>query len=101
MSFGCVVGVRYLRTHALLYLAGFLELSHFLLGLVELLCEVGVCMQTGYTYRTGDTTCVNVALEVVTADDTAFAHLVTALQDFVLAVGIKFGEYQGCGPTYG
>ena len=43
-----------------------------------------------------DTSGIDIALEMVTADDAAFAHLISAFEDFVLALRVDFGKNQRC-----
>ena len=52
-------------------LAGLLEIFEFFFGFGKLGLESGIGMETGHGYGTGDTACVNVALEMIAADDTA------------------------------
>lgn len=84
---------------ALGHLALFLEFLELVLGLLELGLECGIGMQAGHCDSACDASGINVALEMVTADYTALAHVIAALENFVLAFGIDFGKHECGGPS--
>ena len=81
------------------YLTGLFEFTELFLGLFELFLESWVGVQTGHGDRTCDTSGIDIALEMITADDAALAHLISAFQDLVLTFGIDLGQYQSGGPS--
>ena len=78
-------------------LALFFKLFEFGLGFFELSLEGRVGVKSGDCHRACDTSGIDIALEMITADDAAFAHLISAFEDFVLALRVNLGEDQcGC-----
>ena len=74
----------------------FFQLFEFGLGFFELSLESRVSVEACDGDSSCDTSGIDIALEMVTADDAAFAHLISAFEDFVLALRVDFGKNQRC-----
>ena len=77
------------------------QLLEFGFGFFELSLESRVSMEACDGDSSCDTSGIDIALEMVTADDAAFAHLISAFEDFVLALRVDFGKNQRCRPADG
>ena len=81
-----------------LYLA-FFSFLNSALAFFELSLESRVSMEACDGDSSCDTSGIDIALEMVTADDAAFAHLISAFEDFVLALRVDFRQEPALSPS--
>ena len=77
------------------------EFGKLLFGFSELRHKILISVQTRNDCAGYQTCGIDIALEMISADNTALPHFISSFKDFVLTVYIDFGQYERRSPTDG